>query len=165
MPGLFIHADTVVPDFEDNVSGRGLGKEFCVHGERACGDGDAAPLGHGIHGVQEEIGQGFPQLAFVAVEIGQHFLQLRFDPDDDALALGHVLPARAGQFHHLFDESVELHQIQLLALLPAAIEFAHALHDVGDVFGGGLDVHQIPAAALAELRFFSQEQLGKGQHR
>ena len=61
---------------------------------------------HGIHGVEDQVGEGFPDLGGVAQDRGQG-PEVSLDVDDAALALGLVLPAGAGDPERLLDQGAE----------------------------------------------------------
>ena len=55
---------------------------------------------HGVHGVEDEIGEGFADFTFDSGNRGQVLLQFRAHVNHDAPLLRHVAPVRAREIQH-----------------------------------------------------------------
>ena len=160
---LFIHADSVVTHLENKMT-RFFGVST-VKTDRERGHGNQPAVRQSVHRVQQNISQCFPQLAFIAVEIGQRLFQLGFYLDHDSLALRDILPARTGHFDRLLDEPIDIHQPQFFVGFPPAVKLAHPPHGLRNVFACRADMLQILSRTLLQVDFLSQNHLRERQDR
>ena len=158
---FLIHARAAVGDFQRDAGGHPQAAAPRGPGTHARSDGDDTAAGHGVHGVEDQVGERLAQFTFGADDIRQAGVEIEFHIHGNAAPLGDVAPARAGQFNDLLGELIELHGQQRLMFLAFPVEIPHARDDVRNVVAGGLDVLQIPSAAFAEVGFVPQQQLGK----
>ncbi len=165
-PGGLIHAGAVVADFKDDElgnPGRGL-VGFFFDGVGA--DGDDAAFGNRIHGVDDQVGQRFADLAFEAGEFADVGIQLGLHFDHDAVALRDVAPARTGHVHDLHHERIGLHHQHgiRLVFVALAVKFTQPGHDVRDILAGGPDVMQMPLGILAHAGLGLDDQIRETDH-
>ena len=128
------------------------------------GDGDEAASWEGVNGVEQNVGQRFAQLALVAVKIGDGLVQFGLNLHDDALALGNVLPARAGHFDGLIDEAIDVNQAQLFIGFAPPIELAHAADGLGNILARGANVLQVLTGALLQIELLAHDHFGEGEN-
>jgi hypothetical protein len=123
-----------------------------VHGERAA-------IGHGIDGVEDEIGQRIANLALLSEDGRERLLQFGAHGDRDSALLREVTPADARQLDHLRDDriQVDLRQRRLAILRP--VELTHALHGLADVGDRAPDDVQIAARAIRQAAFVFQQRI------
>ena len=83
-------------------------------------DGDGSAPGHGIHGIEDEIGEGFTELGFDREHRRQVLMEIRVHHDDLAAQQRHVLPPRARQGLDLLDHRVQIDRTERQRRFPAA---------------------------------------------
>jgi hypothetical protein len=152
---LFVHADARVSHFEPHAAGRGV--VFAERGGVAGGHLDGAALGHGVHRVEDEIGQRVADLVLRAADVRQARPELRLQLDHHAASLRQVVPARAREGRHLLDQRVNLDVLEVRLLLARAIELAHAGHSLRHVVDGSLDGHQAVPRARGQVGLALQQ--------
>src|SRR5882672_11518329 len=113
-------------------NGSSLLRESRSQYERAAG-------GHGIDGIEDQVGERFPNFIVSAHDRRQVRGQLSPHLDGDTTLLCHVAPAGACQVHDLLHDGVHVHWKQRHLRFTLAIELAHACDGLRYIINGTLD--------------------------
>ena len=154
---FLIHADAGVSDLRDHRPCWFRTGEPGTQRQRAA-------RGHGIHGVENQIGQCLANLAFHPHDPGQPRCDFRQCPDHNAALHRLVAPTRLRQVEYLLHHLVYVHRRKFELLLALAVELAHPGHRLRDVLDRALDRLQIAAGPVAQVRFRFQQRLGVQRH-
>src|SRR5208283_5235320 len=95
--------------------------------------GDGAALRHGIHRIENQVDQSFPEFAGITQQRRQLGFQFALDLDGNALALRKVAPARPGEFDYFFDNLIDIQREQRFRIRATPIELPHAGDDLSYV--------------------------------
>ncbi len=123
-------------------------------------DGDAAAPRHGVHRVQDQVGDHLAELR-VAARDRRQGARLEGQLDPRPAHLGLVLPARAGQVDGLAHGRVQVERRRAGAV-PGAAEGLDAPHRVRGVQGRALDGAQ--RRAVFRIAVAVEQELGAPQH-
>src|SRR5580698_10468597 len=147
--GVFIHSNTGIDHFDEHPFGDvGPGAQC-----------QRATVWHRVHRVEDQVREGFPDLALQAHDWRQPRGQLRADVDDNAALLRHRLPAGSREFLDLRHGLVEIDGARLCLYITLAIKFAHAGDGFRNVARRLLDRVQVAAAALAQTGFLFEHRV------
>ena len=163
-PGLLVHPDSGIGDLHVHMARR-IVSAATAAGDEAGAQGESTAIGHGIDGIENEIGEGVAQLAFRAHDLRQLLGELGAQLNDDAALLGQIAPARSREVDDLLEHAIARHPRQHHLSLARSIELAHARDGLGDVLDGGLNGDQAAARPLTQTRLALQQRLGVQRRR
>ncbi len=137
-----------------------LHRDLSLHDLRA--EAEAPALGHGVHRVQHQVGEGLAQLGGIARDLGQVLGQVGLDLDLDPAPARVLPPHRLGGLEDLLQDLVQVDRDRGL-VAPDPGEVLEAAHGARAVHGRALDDLQ-PPPQLHVLDALQQE-LGPPQDR
>ncbi len=141
---LLVHAGPGIRNLEHDAM------RIAVRGSRV--EGQSAARGHRIDGIEDKIRQCVADVALRAHDSRQLRRQVCPHFDDDAPLLRHVAPAHARQCERLADEAVQVHGLELRALIALPVKLAHARDRLSDVRNRALNRAQVLARPRAQVR-------------
>ena len=154
-PRLLVHADAGVGDFHLH-----LPRDVAAARHEPRAQGKRPAFRHGVHGVEDQIGERVADLDLRAHDVGQVLGELGLELNEHSALLRLVAPAGAREVDDLVDEAITLDARQHQLGLARPVELAHARDRLRHVLDRGSNGAEIFARVLAQPWLALEQRLG-----